>query len=89
VPAPEVVPFLYQEADVRAMTPQPTLAPKLYPSPFLLWAFCPVNYPMLPCLQPFAHGFLSPRPKHHAPSDSERDHLGHCAIRGSARPRLP
>ena len=36
VPAPEVVPFLYQEADVRAMTPPSPLSLDTISSPFLV-----------------------------------------------------
>jgi adenylate cyclase len=55
VPAPEVVPFLYQEADVRFSDPTPALSLETISSPFLVWAFCPTNQPQrsTSCMQLF------------------------------------
>jgi hypothetical protein len=70
VPAPEVVPFLYQDSGVRALTPHPALASTLRCSPFLLLAFLPCHSPpnaspawnLLPVVSFIAFN-------HHAPSD--------------------
>ena len=70
VPAPEVVPFLYQEADVRAQTPHPPLASTLYSPPFLLLAFRALSTTaqcFFACTPPPAVS-LAPF-KHHAPSE--------------------
>jgi hypothetical protein len=88
VPAPEVVPFLYQEADVRDATPQSSLSLDT----ILSFSFLGI----LPCQSPNATlratlhlaSSLS-----HANimrlSNTEPHYLGHCPIRGSPSSRHP
>lgn len=88
VPAPEVVPFLYQEADVGDATPQSSLSLDTILSFSCLGILpCQSRKCDAPCNPPPSF-FLSQVNIMHL-SNTERLYLGHCPIRGSPSSRHP